>query len=90
VGQLTTSADDSGISIMASGPRDRERKGEGGDGRGWSGDDNAVSTWPHMTARERTRKRGTTIEGGRASDGNKGGGVELTGVGYAGGVSPRR
>ena len=53
MGQPTTSADDGGVGVMASGPRDGEGKGERGDGRGRCGDDNVVSTWSHMTAIER-------------------------------------
>ena len=60
------SADDGAVGIMASGPRDKERKGEGGDGRGRTGDSNAVSIWPHMTARERRGKRRTAMDCGRA------------------------
>ena len=83
------SAEDGGVSIMASGPCDRGRKGEGGDGWGRRGDGNTVPTWPHVTAREGTWERGTEMGVGHASDGNRGGGAELARVGYADGISPR-
>jgi hypothetical protein len=43
-----------------------------------------------MIARERRGKRRIATNGSRAGDRNRGGGAELAGVGYAGGVSRRR